>query len=206
MKNLLLVLTCLGMLGAAGCAEPWQTGVLAAGGIGFGAQTPSTELEQTYYLGMFDPLEQLPSSMYRITVRGQSGMLSNTKFASGWLPAQLVDSLGSRVSLGTDDPDSRVRIQASDNDAAAVIKPERRMMMFGPEGFREAPSEQRLVLVMGSSPEKFFKAADEALGLSVTATEPPKAELSRELSEARGLLNADRAATSLLQSETPVNK
>ena len=40
----------------------------------------------------------------------------------------------------------------------------RRLMMFGPEGFREAPRNHRLVVVMGSSPEKFFSAVDEALG------------------------------------------
>jgi hypothetical protein len=40
----------------------------------------------------------------------------------------------------------------------------RRLIMFGPEGFREAPKNHRLVVVMGSNPDKFFSAVDEALG------------------------------------------
>lgn len=44
-------------------------------------------------------------------------------------------------------------------------------MMFGPEGFREAPPSHRLVIAMGSSPEKFFNAVDQALGNVAAATQ-----------------------------------
>ena len=37
-------------------------------------------------------------------------------------------------------------------------------MLFGPEGFREAPKDHRLVIVMGSSPDAFFNAMDNSLG------------------------------------------
>ncbi len=37
-------------------------------------------------------------------------------------------------------------------------------MLFGPHGFREAPENHRLVLVMGSSPEEYFRALDTAIG------------------------------------------
>jgi hypothetical protein len=43
--------------------------------------------------------------------------------------------------------------------------------MFGPEGFREAPRDHRLVIVMGSSPQKFFSAVDSALGLVASVTQ-----------------------------------
>jgi hypothetical protein len=43
--------------------------------------------------------------------------------------------------------------------------------MFGPEGFREAPAGHRLVIAMGSSPEKFFQAIDETLGHVASVTQ-----------------------------------
>ena len=44
-------------------------------------------------------------------------------------------------------------------------------MLFGPEGFREAPANHRLVIVMGSSPDKFFGAIDQSLGVIAQATQ-----------------------------------
>ena len=44
-------------------------------------------------------------------------------------------------------------------------------MLFGPEGFREAPANHRLVIVMGASPEDFFSAIDESLGLVAQVTQ-----------------------------------
>ena len=38
-------------------------------------------------------MEQVPPSVYRVRVKGQASFLSATKFASGWVPADLVDSL-----------------------------------------------------------------------------------------------------------------
>ena len=41
----------------------------------------------------------------------------------------------------------------------------RKLVLFGPEGFRPVPKNHRLVIVMGSNPEEFFKAIDESLGM-----------------------------------------
>src|SRR5207245_550280 len=71
---------------AAGCAHNAQTAGLIAGGIATAAVTPTHELEQIYYLGVFDPDEQLPRSVYRLRVHGQSSPLNATRFASGWVP------------------------------------------------------------------------------------------------------------------------
>ena len=47
--------------------------------------------------------------------------------------------------------------------------PVKRMFLLGPEGIRISPGGHRLVVVMGSSPEKFFEAVDSALGSLSTA-------------------------------------
>ena len=44
-------------------------------------------------------------------------------------------------------------------------------MMFGPEGFREAPANHRLVVVMGADPSAFFEAVDQTLGVIAQATQ-----------------------------------
>ncbi|HYE32224.1 MAG TPA: hypothetical protein VEH27_12400, partial [Methylomirabilota bacterium] len=72
-------------------------GLAVAGATLSGSQMITDELEQIYYLGVFDPLEQLPPTIYRVTVRGQSSALNRSKFASGWVPAPFIDSLSARV-------------------------------------------------------------------------------------------------------------
>src|ERR1700678_724775 len=87
----------------SGCHTPLETAGLSAGvlatGIATGAVSPTTEMEQVYYLGVFDPNEQVPSTIYRVRVHGQSSMWNSARFASGWVPAKLIDSLGSQVAL-----------------------------------------------------------------------------------------------------------
>ena len=56
----------------------------------------------------------------------------------------------------------------------------RRLVMFGPEGFREAPKDHRLVVVMGSNPDAFFSAVDEALGVVASVTQGTSAGPSIE--------------------------
>ena len=46
----------------------------------------------------------------------------------------------------------------------AALETGRRMMLFGPEGFRAAPADHRLAVVMASDPSAFFEAIDSALG------------------------------------------
>lgn len=156
----LAVLCC--SAGLTGCSS--TAGNIALGAAGatlVGARSPGQELEQTYYLGVFDPQEQLPPMVYRVRVRGQASFLSQMKFGSGWVPANLIDSLGTGVQF--DDGQTHVSIKKG-NDPLATLQTGRRLVLFGPEGFREAPKDHRLVIVMGSSPEKWFNAMDQSLG------------------------------------------
>ena len=127
-----------------------------------GAYSPNNEIEQIYYLGVFDPYEQVPPSVYRVRVHGQASFISRTKFASGWVRADLIDSLGTEVKWDRDK--GGISISKTGDNPLSSITPERRMMLFGPEGFREAPKDHRLVLVMGASPQEYFEAVDSALG------------------------------------------
>jgi hypothetical protein len=115
----------------------------------------------------------MPPTIYRIRVQGQASALSRTAFASGWVRADLVDSLSGKI----DTEGGNVRI--SGNKTTPVGQADangtdlnRRLIMFGPEGFREAPRNHRLVVVMGSSPDSFFSSVDRALGVVAGATTP----------------------------------
>jgi hypothetical protein len=153
----------LGVLGlSSGCSNTAETIVAGLGGVAFLAHSPSNEIEQIYYLGVFDPQEQVPPTVYRVRVRGQASPISFTRFASGWVQADLIDSLG--TSIAFDEESRSVKIQKTDDDWCGSLQTGRRLMLFGPEGFREAPKDHRLVIVMGSSPEAFFEAIDESLG------------------------------------------
>ncbi|WP_139232665.1 hypothetical protein [Duganella sp. CF458] len=166
-----------------GCANSTANYSLGVGGTVALGHTPTTNIGQTYYLGMFDPREQLPPTIYRIRVQGQASALSTTAFASGWLRADLVDSLSGQIFLDknqvrtTEEVANRI---APEGDRGAL---NRRLIMFGPEGFREAPRNHRLVVVMGSNPESFFSSVDRALGVVAGATQAAGGEpdVSREL-------------------------
>ncbi len=160
-----------------------------------GGQAPTHEIEQIYYLGVFDPQDQLPPQVYRVRVHGQSSFLNATKFASGWVPAAVIDSLG--TSIGFNKDSKRIEITKGDKDELSKLKTGRRLVMFGPEGFREAPANHRLVVVMGASPEKFFAAIDETLGIVAQATQDASqgektAELDRKLFEALTRMKSER--------------
>jgi hypothetical protein len=136
------------------------------GGVTFstllGARSPTHEIQQVYYIGVFDPREQVPPSIYRLTVHGQSSFMSATKFASGWVPAAMADSLDSHIQFN--EKSDKLEFSSGDNKIEK-LKTGRRLVLFGPEGFREAPKDHRLVVVMGSNPEAYFQAIDEALGV-----------------------------------------
>jgi hypothetical protein len=147
-----------------GCATPQQTAGLAIGGvIVAGGQAPTHEIEQIYYLGVFDPQEQLPPTIYRVTVRGQSSFLNTTHFASGWVPARVIDSLGGQVGADAN-ANTAATITGADAAHEVNLKVGRRLVMFGPEGFREAPRDHRLVILMAADPSKFFDQVDNTLG------------------------------------------
>ncbi len=183
----------------AGCASSAANWALGGGGIAGLGNTPTNNIGQTYYLGAFDPREQLPPTIYRIRIQGQASALSRTSFASGWVQADLVDSLSGRVSTearnGLDQPsDTRTNGARTASDKSQL---DRRLVMFGPEGFREAPKNHRLVVVMGASPDSFFGAMDQALGLvagatqaggsSVNATRAIQTDLNRLRAQRRSL-------------------
>lgn len=139
---------------AAGCASPLQTAGLAVGVTVAGGRSPAQEIEQVYYLGVFDPEDQVPPSVYRVTVHGQASAISLTKFASGWVPAEIADSLNTQISYNND---GKLEI-SQQNTNKLGFQTGRRLMLFGPEGFREAPRNHRLVIVMGTNPSNYFKA------------------------------------------------
>jgi len=182
-------------------------GAIIGGVVGatlVGAQSPSHEIEQIYYLGVFDPQEQLPETIYRITVRGQASIISFTRFASGWVPAAVIDSLGGKVHLSGDrDATDPLTIGQPDAKVVSQLQTGRRLVLFGPEGFREAPRDHRLVIVMGSSPEEFFKAIDGALGeIAQVQLERDNAGLQRELMQALLQLRTDQQAFKDIELET----
>ena len=156
------------LLGVGGCAgDPAATNAAIVGGVVggtlLGASSPGQEIEQVYYLGVFDPQDQLPPEMYRVTVHGQASAISGMKFGSGWVPASFIDSLNSSVSFQKDS--QQLNTTQGEDKQMATLKTGRRLLMFGPEGFREAPKDFRLVIVMGQSPQAFFQAIDTSLGL-----------------------------------------
>ena len=133
-----------------------------AGTTIFTGLAPSNSLEQIYYLGVFDPHEQLPANIYRVTVRGQASSFSQMNFGSGWVNSRVVDSLSTPISV--DAKTGKVNIGTAEDGELSELTGNRRLVLFGPEGFREAPKDHRLVIVMGASPEAYFQAIDSALG------------------------------------------
>lgn len=149
-------------LSCSGCHEPLlTTGAVVVGATYLGVQAPTTDLQQVYYVGIFDPQGQLPPMVYRFSVKGQASFWSSTQFASGWVQAAMVDSLNESMEF---DKDGRLVVRDRD-DTAIPFQTGRRLIMFGPEGFRESPKDHRLVIVMGSSPDKYFEEIGKQMRL-----------------------------------------
>src|ERR1700676_4646298 len=82
------------------CHTTAQTVALSVvGATVVGARSVGSEIQQTYYLGVFDPQGQVPTQVYRLRVHGQGSAIGFTKFASGWAPSIIADSLGSTISF-----------------------------------------------------------------------------------------------------------
>lgn len=158
-----------------------------------GGQAPTQEIEQVYYLGIFDPQEQLPPAVYRITVRGQGSLISQTRFASGWIPSAIADTLTSQLSFGPDGP----RNTGSSMSGVQGIANGRRLLLFGPEGFREAPKDHRLAIVMGSDPSEFFDAI--SAGLSAVAEVKSEGADAKAMGEVLGELSRLRSESTRLR-------
>jgi hypothetical protein len=199
----------LAILFFSGCATPAETAGVIAGSIAAatvtGARSPSTEIEQVYYLGVFDPQEQVPPQVYRIRVHGQASAISGVKFGSGWVPASIIDSLSGSVHMDVNAAGTGLTI-SKDNETLASLQTGRRMIQFGPEGFREAPKDHRLVIVMGSSPKAYFEAVDEALGqIAKLQIETGSAELRQKLFQAFLQAELDQERLSNAEAQTQVN-
>ena len=172
-----------------GCKTTSDTVAASIGGTAFLAHSPNNEIEQIYYLGVFDPQEQVPPTVYRVRVHGQASSFNFTRFASGWVPADVIDSLGTRINFEKDEGAPKID-DTEKNDAPPTG---RKLVLFGPEGFRQAPKDHRLVIVMGSSPEKFFKAIDKSLGVvSKVKVQQQDTKLRQEMFEAMLHLSNER--------------
>lgn len=172
-------------LSVSGCLSIEGITAAIVGTTLVGGRSPSHEVEQLYYLGVFDPDDQVPPTLYRLTVRGQASFISAMNFASGWVPASFVDSLGSRIEFKPKGGDLEFRTGQGVDPVS--LKVGKRLMMFGPEGFREAPADHRLVIVMGSNPEAYFTAIEEVMGAVAAA----KREQSQTAVEVRRKISED---------------
>ncbi|WP_338848941.1 hypothetical protein V8J88_08355 [Massilia sp. W12] len=160
-------------------------------GVGtVGTFVPGSKMEQTYYLGVFDPLEQLPPTIYRVRVKGQSSFWNLTRYASGWVAAEVIDSLTSNISFNS--KNGNINLEKNEPLSRNALNG-RGLVLFGPEGFREAPRNHRLVITMGASPEKFFNIANEAMGLVAAAKQGQGSiELERNMFKEIQLLQAEQ--------------
>lgn len=176
----------------------------------YGAQAPAHEVQQTYYLGVFDPQSQVEPTVYRVRLHGQASAINTVNFASGWLPSIAVDSLG--TSIKWDETNGRVQIVPKGQNAGSEtdgFQTGRRLVVFGPEGFRESPADQRLVVYMGSSPEQYFSAVNEAFGIVADAKQTPesktaKSALSQEMLDILQQISAERRSLDQLNLEQTV--
>lgn len=175
----------------------------AAGMLLAAAHIPTTQMQQVYYLGVFDPRDQVPPLIYRVRIQGQASLLNSTNFASGWVHASVLDSLSPDMSHAATLKELAgpgAKGKAGEEKSALTG---RRLVMFGPEGFREAPKNHRLVVVMGSDPSAFFSSVDRALGTVAEATQGSavSAELTRVLLDEQALMrDEEKKLTALVQS------
>jgi len=161
------------------------------------------KIHQVYYLGVFDPSEQLPPTVYRLRVRGQSSVVSSVNYAAGWVPSAFVDSIGTSIAFDPESGELTFERQGGAKEQAQLVTG-RRLMLFGPEGFREAPADQRLAIIMASDPSEFFHAIDDALGQlsaakALKATSSP--EVERKITEAVLATTRDKIATDHARTE-----
>jgi hypothetical protein len=188
------------LLAAIGCSSPGRTNnAILSTGLAIATFTPNAEIEQIYYLGVIDPIEQVPEAIYRVRVRGQASAMSETKFASGWVPAWTIDALNGQSS-GVDAAKNRWLQQRCDKPETCIPTVGRGLVQFGPEGFREAPRDHRLVIVMGADPSKFFQAIDKTLAtISDVKLDKQNAGIRKEMNAALSQLREDQVGLKEIQ-------
>jgi len=73
-------------------------------------------------------------------------------------------------------------MKQDDQLKSSALQAGRRLVLFGPEGFREAPRDQRLVIIMGTDPSKYFAAVNKVLSKTTTnSTTQPDPNLSAKI-------------------------
>lgn len=185
-RNLLPVLLLAAILflhTGCGLTTSEKVSLISAGAIVGGLHTPGSEIRQVYYLGVFDPMDQVPPLVYRLRVHGQGSFISRTKFGSGWVPAAFVDTLGTTMNFS--DKNTIELDGLSEYEGESSFLQGRKFVVFGPEGFREVPKEHRLAIVMGTRPQEFFESMDLALGTIAEQIDiDAQSELTSELAMA----------------------
>ena len=169
---------------------------------------PGNEIEQIYYLGIFDRLEQMPPQVYRVRIHGQASTISGVKFGSGWVPAELIDSLSSDLSYSRTKESGygALEVAGGSKEHQAVLELGRRQVLFGPEGFLEAPRDHRLVVVMGTNADRFFSSIDQSMSLLAGADIQIQQEaLRRIIVDDMLRLSRERLALARLPDQTPVS-
>ena len=113
-------------------------------------------VQTTHYIGVFDPHEQVPQELYRVTITGESDLLSSVKYGSGWVAASAADLLAM-------DTDGGVNAAATKDSLPAQSAPpphleaRRRFFEIGPLGVSTEPQDGRFVVIMSSDPNQFFR-------------------------------------------------
>lgn len=211
-RAVLLGVLCLTFV-LSGCKREEIAAGIVGGGI-VAATTPSNDLRQIYYLGVIDPAGQLPPTLYRVVVKGQAGTGSSMRFASGWVPAYLIDSLNTRLIFDKNEKRPKVVFDRPGDcgDGARSSEPDcllkevfgsgRRSVQFGPDGFDVAPEDHRLAIVMGSDADAFFQAIDESLAfLTGGAVEQDRARIRAQINELLLSLKSEEAELNRIETE-----
>ena len=127
------------------------------------------------------------------------------KFASSWVPASVVDSLGGSIGYAKSNGGGLGALTAANptgDFGTGTFNPGRRLMMFVPEGFREAPANHRLVVIMGADPSKFFQAVDSTLGqVAGLIEERRNSALTLDLLRAKAALSREYARLKDLETD-----
>jgi hypothetical protein len=188
------------LLWVSGCSSPGRTNnALLSGGLALATFTPNAEIEQIYYLGVIDPLSQVPEAIYRVRVRGQASAMSETKFQTGWVPAWTIDALNGQYT-GKGEGRKVGVPQRCDDTENCTPTVGRGLVQFGPEGFRDAPRDQRLVIVMGADPSKFFQAVSSTLNtVSGAKLDKDNAGIRKEMTGALVQAKGDQAGLKAIQ-------
>ena len=117
------------------------------------ASCSDTRIHTTHYLGVFDPQQQVPEELYKVTIDGNASAVSDVKYASGWVPAAQADLLVTQ--LQRDDQDNITITGDASKTVSVALR--RRFFEIGPSGVSTQPEDGRFVIVMGANPDYFFK-------------------------------------------------